>query len=55
MADIGISIEYMYAFTSRSPGHDAMVILRLENQEEAIKKLEECGFEILGAELLDQL
>ena len=55
MADVGISIEYMYAFTSRSPGHDAMVILKMENQDEAIKKLDTCGIEILGAEVLDSL
>ena len=55
MADRGISIEYLYAFTSRSPGHDAIVILRLENQDEAIKKLEDSGIELLGSELLKEL
>ena len=55
MAALGISIEYLYAFTSRSPEHDAIVILRLENQDEAIKKLDGSGIEILGAELLSQL
>jgi len=51
----GISIEYMYAFTSRSPGHDAIVILRLEAQEEAIKKLEGIDIHILEADLLESL
>ena len=55
MADLGISIEYMYAFTSRSPGHDAMVILKIEDQEAGIKKLESIGIEILGSEILDSL
>jgi len=55
MTDKGISIEYMYAFTSRSPEHDAIVILRLDDQDEAIKKLDGSGIEILGVELLECL
>lgn len=55
MYEKDISIEYMYAFTSRSPGHDAIVILRLDAQNEAIKKLEGSGIDILGADLLESL
>ena len=55
LRELDISIEYMYAFTSRTPGHDAMVILRLENQDVAIKEMEGSGIKILGAELLSQL
>lgn len=50
-----ISIEYMYAFTSRSSEHDAIVILRLANQETAFEKLKNCDIKVLGPEVLDSL
>ena len=52
MEALGISIEYLYAFTSLIEGYDAIVIFRLENQDEALKKLEGSGIETLGQELL---
>jgi hypothetical protein len=52
---LGISIEYMYAFTSRHKDHDAIVILSLSNQEAALDKLKSGGFPILGDSLLHQL
>ena len=52
---LDISIEYMYAFTSRHKDHDAIVILSLSNQDEALKKLTSSGFPLLGENLLEQL
>jgi hypothetical protein len=52
---LDISIEYMYAFTSRHEKYDAIVILSLSNQEAALDKLSNGGFPILGDRLLDQL
>jgi hypothetical protein len=47
LADEQISIEYMYAFTSRLEGHDAIVILRLADYEEAIPKMRELGIKLI--------
>ena len=52
---LDINIEYMYAFTSRSKDHDAIVILRLNNQDEAIEKLKGSKVKVLGDDLLDHL
>ena len=52
---IDVSIEYMYAFTSRHKDHDAIVILSVNDQEAALKKLESSGFTVLGENLLTQL
>ena len=52
---LDISIEYMYAFTSRHKDHDAIVILSLSNQTEALDKLKGSGFPVLGEGFLDQL
>jgi hypothetical protein len=52
---LDISIEYMYAFTSRHTEYDAIVILRLENQEAVLGKLTSSGIALLGLELLDRL
>ena len=52
---LDISIEYMYAFTSRHIDYGAIVILRLENQDAAISKIENSKLPILGDELLDSL
>ncbi|MCL1793472.1 MAG: hypothetical protein FWG34_06355 [Oscillospiraceae bacterium] len=50
-----ISIEYMYAFASRLKEYDAIVILRFDDQDAAIKKLKGSGIRILGGELLERL
>jgi hypothetical protein len=55
LENFDISIEYMYAFTSRTEEYDAIVILRLENQEEAVSKLKDSGVEVLGQKLLEDL
>jgi len=34
-----VSIEYMYAFTSQSTEHEAIVVFRLSEQDEAVGKL----------------
>lgn len=52
---LDINIEYMYAFTSRSKDHDAIVILRLNNQDEAFEKLKDSKVKVLGDDLLDKL
>jgi len=50
---LDISIEYMYAFTSRITGYDAIVIMRLENQDAVLDRLLGGGMQILGQELLN--
>ncbi|MDR1540238.1 MAG: hypothetical protein LBU32_20000 [Clostridiales bacterium] len=50
-----ISIEYMYAFTSRSSSHDAMVIFRLDRQQEALEKIKGCSIELISSEILSEL
>jgi hypothetical protein len=52
---LDISIEYMYAFTSRHKDYDAIVILSLSNQDAALDKLKKSGFPILGDNLLVEL
>ena len=52
---LGISIEYMYAFMSKAEQYEAVVIMRLENQEDSADKLKEHGITVLGREFLDQL
>jgi hypothetical protein len=55
LRELDISIEYMYAFTSRHSEHDAIVILSVSDQAAAMKKLETGGFSLLGDDLIDQL
>ncbi|MCK9478382.1 MAG: ACT domain-containing protein [Firmicutes bacterium] len=50
----GISIEYMYAFATRSE-QDAMVILRVKDNFAAIKHLTDAGISILRKEDLAEL
>ncbi len=50
-----IAIEYMYAFTSRSPKHEAMIILRLANQDEVYPRLKNLNIHVAKEELLDLL
>jgi len=49
---LDISIEYMYAFTSRMNDYEAIVILRLDNQDAALDKLKGGNIRILEWELL---
>jgi len=50
-----ISIEYIYAFTSRHKDYDAIVILSVGNQAEAIEKLNSGGLVLLDETLLEQI
>lgn len=51
LSDAGISVEYMYAFNSRKDGR-ASVILRVENNEDAVKALQMGDIEILGEDAI---
>jgi hypothetical protein len=52
---LDISIEYMYAFTSRHKDYDAIVILSVDNQLATVEKLKADGFPVLDESLIDQL
>ena len=52
---LDISIEYMYAFTSRHKGHDSIVIFSFSDQNAALKKIEDGRIPVLGENLLDEL
>jgi hypothetical protein len=52
---LDISIEYIYAFTSRHKDYDAIVILSVDNQTAAVEKLKDGGFPVLDESLLGQL
>ena len=47
-----ISIEYIYAFTSRPTAYGAIVVLRLENQDAALDKLKGADIQLLGPDFL---
>lgn len=49
LADIGIDVEYMYAFISRKSGK-AYVILRVKDSKKAMDALSSNGIQILTAE-----
>ena len=51
-----LSIEYMYAFTSHHKEHDAIVIMSISNQEDALEKLaDKNSLPILDDAFLEQL
>ena len=52
--EIGVSVEYLYSFL-RSTGENALIILRLSEQDEAVKRLAEKGVRILTQEEIDRL
>lgn len=52
--EIGVSVEYLYSFL-RSTGENALIILRLSEQDEAVKKLAERGVRILAQAEIDRL
>jgi hypothetical protein len=51
----GVSVEYMYAFTSRSADYDAMVVFCLSDQEAAMEKLRKCDIPFVGADVVGRL
>jgi hypothetical protein len=55
LKSLDVSIEYLYAFTSRHKKHDAIVILSLSNQDSALQKLKSGGFPVLEEILLEEL
>ena len=55
LRELDISIEYMYAFTSRHKDHDAIVIFSFSDQENAVKQLSGSGISVLDDGLLEQL
>ena len=48
LAGAGISIEYMYAFPSRSVEYQAMVVMRLANQDRSVGLLPELNIHLLS-------
>ena len=55
LRNLDISIEYMYAFTSRHKDYDAIVIFSLSDQAAALEKLKSGSLIILGENLIEQL
>jgi hypothetical protein len=47
-----ISVEYLYAFTSRHQDYDAIVILNTGNQAAAVERIQRGGFPLLDETLL---
>jgi len=52
--EIGISVEYLYSFL-RATGDRALIILRLSEQDESVKKLAENGVSIFTQAEIDKL
>lgn len=50
-----VSIEYMYAFTSRSKDYDAIVVFCLSDQEKAMEKIKVCDIEFVGEDVISHL
>lgn len=50
-----LSIEYLYAFTSRHVDYDAIVIMNTGNQELALERIKAGGFTVLDEGLLREL
>ena len=50
----GISIEYMYAFVEKN-NNNAVMVFRVEDAENALKKLKENGVSLLSAEQVYKL
>jgi len=52
--EIGVSVEYLYSFL-RATGDHALIILRLSEQDEAVKKLASKNVKIYSQEQIDNL
>ena len=52
--ETGVSVEYLYSFL-RATGENALIILRLSEQDESVKKLAEKGVKILSQQDIDNL
>ena len=53
--ELHISIEYMYAFTGPTREYDAMVILRVADQERSVELMKKNGIQVLEANIADKL
>ena len=51
---IGVSVEYMYSFL-RATGENALIIVRLSEQDESVHKLVAAGVKIFSQEAIDKL
>ena len=51
---MGVSVEYLYSFL-RATGDTALIILRLSEQDETVKKLAEKGVRIFSQAEIDRL
>lgn len=49
LQEAGVNIEYLYAFVQKTPSA-ALVVLRVEQLDEAVKALQESGIHILSEE-----
>ena len=54
MADHEINVEYLYAFVSVS-GSSAYVVLRVQDNDQAIRTLQEGGIELITEEEIQTL
>ena len=52
---LGISIEYMYAFTSRDTDYDAMVVMSLSEPELAAARIKECNIRLVDEDIIKRL
>ena len=52
--DVGLNVEYMYAFV-RSSGDNAVMIFRIEKDQEAIRLLESRGVNVIDGQRLYSL
>lgn len=50
-----ISIEYMYAFTSRSKDYDAIVVFCLSDQASAVEKIKKCDVRFVDSSVIEHL
>ena len=50
---LDVSIEYMYAFTTRHKDYAAIVVFRLASQDTALGKLKNSGIEMVGQGIFD--
>jgi hypothetical protein len=48
LSNSGISVDYLYAFVGRSSA-DAIVVIRVENPEQALANLEHSGIRVLSS------
>jgi hypothetical protein len=52
---LNVSIEYMYAFTSRDAAYDAMVVLCLSNQEQAFNTIKQSNIRLVDKGMMERI